>query len=229
MVYRQALELYRAVRRLPGVRHVFLASGFRHDLLLGPEAEEYLEEVLRLHVSGQLKLAPEHSVDRVLEAMNKPPFSIYERFLKKAAEAGRRIGRRLYVVNYFISAHPGCGLKEALALALALNQRGMSPEQIQDYLPLPMTAAGAMYHTGVHPFTGRRLYVPRSPEERRMQRALLQPRNPASPALIRKALRLLGQADLERRLTGGRGRAGSSARRRSAGHPARARQGRAPP
>jgi uncharacterized radical SAM protein YgiQ len=228
--YGQALELYRAVRRLPGVRHVFLASGFRHDLLLGPEAEEYLEEVLRHHVSGQLKLAPEHGADRVLEAMNKPPFSIYERFLKKLAEAGRRIGRRFYLVNYFISAHPGCGLKEALALALALNRRGMSPEQIQDYLPLPMTAAGAMYHTGVHPLTGRRLYVPRSPEERRMQRALLQPRNPASPPLIRQALKQLGRPDLEHRLIGGRAQAGKAGNpaRRSAGHPARARQGRTP-
>jgi uncharacterized radical SAM protein YgiQ len=226
--YRKALQLFRAVRRLPGIRHVFLASGFRHDLLLGPEAEEYLEEVLRHHVSGQLKLAPEHSADPVLEAMGKPPFSIYERFLEKLAEVGRRIGRRFYVVNYFISAHPGCGLKEALALALALNQRGMSPEQIQDYLPLPMTAAGAMYHTGVHPLTGRRVYVPRSPEERRLQRALLQPRNPASPPLIRKALKLLGREDLERRLSASRKRTASPSRR-VAGHPARARHGRIPP
>jgi uncharacterized radical SAM protein YgiQ len=226
--YRQALELYHAVRRLPGVRHVFLASGFRHDLLLGPEAEEYLEEVLRHHVSGQLKLAPEHSADQVLEAMNKPRFSVYQRFLDRLTEVGRRIGRRLYIVNYFISAHPGCGLQEALALALALNERGMSPEQIQDYLPLPMTASGAMYHSGVHPLTGRRVYVPRSPEERRLQRALLQPRNPSSPPLIRKALKLLGREDLERQLTGGPERAGNPARR-GAGHPARTRGGRTPP
>ena len=202
--YRQALELYRAVRRLPGVRHVFLASGFRHDLLLGREAVEYLEEVLRHHVSGQLKLAPEHSEDRVLEAMNKPRFSAYRRFLKKLEEAGRRIGRRLYLANYFISAHPGSGLPEALALALTLNRRGMSPEQVQDYLPLPMTASAAMYHTGVHPLTGERVYVPKSLEERRMQRALLQPRNPGSAPLIRKALKLLGREELERKLTGGR-------------------------
>ena len=202
--YGRALELYRAVRRLPGVRHVFLASGFRHDLLLGREAEEYLEEVLRHHVSGQLKLAPEHGADRVLEAMNKPRFSLYRSFLKKLEQAGRRIGRRLYLANYFISAHPGSGLNEALALALILNRRGMSPEQVQDYLPLPMTASAAMYHTGVHPLTGKRIYVPKSPEERRMQRALLQPRNPASAPLIRKALKLLGREELERKLTGGR-------------------------
>jgi uncharacterized radical SAM protein YgiQ len=225
--YRQALELYRAVRRLPGVRHVFLASGFRHDLLLGREAEEYLVEVLRHHVSGQLKLAPEHSSDRVLEAMNKPPFFVYQRFVKRLEEVGRRIGRRFYLVNYFISAHPGSGLKEALALALALNRRGMSPEQVQDYLPLPMTVAGAMYHTGVHPLTGQRVYVPKSPEERRMQRALLQPRGAASPPLIRKALKLLGREDLERRLTGGRERTYSSENpaRRRAVRSARLRQG----
>jgi uncharacterized radical SAM protein YgiQ len=202
--YRRALELYRAVRRLPGVRHVFLASGFRHDLLLGREAEEYLEEVLSHHVSGQLKLAPEHSEDGVLAAMNKPRFSAYRSFLKKLEQAGRRIGRRLYLANYFISAHPGSGLAEALALALKLNRRGMSPEQVQDYLPLPMTASAAMYHTGVHPLTGKRVYVPKGLEERRMQRALLQPRNPGAAPLIRKALKLLGRPELEPRLTADR-------------------------
>ena len=175
--YRQALALYREVRRLPRVKHVFLASGFRHDLLLEPEADEYLEEVLRHHVSGQLKLAPEHSERRVLDLMGKPHFPVYLRFVSRVARIGKRIGRRIYLVNYFISAHPGAGLPEALALARALGKRNMSPEQVQDFLPLPMTASGAMYHTGVHPFTGEQVASVRSLEERRRQRALLQPKS----------------------------------------------------
>ncbi len=175
--YRQALRLYREVRGLPRVKHVFLASGFRHDLLLQQEADEYLEEVLRHHVGGQLKLAPEHSEQRVLDLMGKPRYPVYLSFLEKVARLGRKIGRRIYLVNYFISAHPGAGLEEARGLAQALGRRNMHPEQVQDFLPLPLTVSGAMYHTGVHPFTGERVYSARSLEERRLQRALLQPRD----------------------------------------------------
>jgi radical SAM superfamily enzyme YgiQ (UPF0313 family) len=159
------------------VKHVFLSSGFRHDLLLHSEADEYLEEVLRHHVGGQLKLAPEHSSPRVLDLMNKPRFPAYLAFLDKVARIGARIGRRIFFANYFLSAHPGAGLPEAQALARVLGARNMSPEQVQDFLPLPLTVSGAMYHTGVHPFTGERVYSARSLEERRRQRALLQPRS----------------------------------------------------
>jgi len=200
--YGRSLELYRAVRRLPGVKHVLLASGFRHDLLLEREADEYLEEVLRHHVSGQLKLAPEHTEDRVLALMNKPRFSIYCRFLSKLEVLGRKLGRRIYLVNYFISAHPGSGLPEALAMALELGRRNMSPEQVQDFLPLPMTAAGAMYHTGLHPFTGEPVYSARDLSERRLPRALLQPRSAGNRPLVRRALALLGKTGWERRLAG---------------------------
>jgi uncharacterized radical SAM protein YgiQ len=175
--YQKALRLYREVRGLPRVKHVFLASGFRHDLLLHQEADEYLEEVLRHHVGGQLKLAPEHSEERVLDLMGKPRFPAYLSFLEKVARIGKKIGRRIYLVNYFISAHPGAGLPEALALARTLGRRNMSPEQVQDFLPLPLTVSGAMYHTGVHPFTGERVVSVRNLEERRRQRALLQPRS----------------------------------------------------
>jgi uncharacterized radical SAM protein YgiQ len=178
--YGEALALYREVRRLPGVKHVFLASGFRHDLLLAAEAEEYLREVLRHHVGGQLKLAPEHSSPRVLDLMGKPRFPVYLRFLEKVAQIGKSIGKRVYLVNYFISAHPGAGLEEARALARILGLRNMSPEQVQDFLPLPLTASGAMYHTGLHPFTGEQVYSARSLRERRLQRALLQPRSAAA-------------------------------------------------
>jgi uncharacterized radical SAM protein YgiQ len=177
--YQQALRLYQELRELPRVKHVFLASGFRHDLLLEREADEYLEEVLRHHVGGQLKLAPEHSEDRVLDLMGKPRFPVYLRFVQKIARLGKKIGRRIYLVNYFISAHPGAGLPEALALARMLGRRNMSPEQVQDFLPLPLTVSGAMYHTGVHPFTGERVVSARKLEERRLQRALLQPRSRA--------------------------------------------------
>ena len=197
--YAASLRLYRAVRRLPGVKHVFLASGFRHDLLLERDADEYLEEVLRHHVGGQLKLAPEHSEGRVLELMGKPAYQVYERFLAKLERLGRRLGRRVYLVNYFISAHPGSGLAEALGMARVLGRRNMSPEQVQDFLPLPLTVSGAMYHTGVHPFTGERVYSARSLEERRMQRALLQPKSPGSAQLARRALQLLGRGRPGRR------------------------------
>jgi uncharacterized radical SAM protein YgiQ len=181
--YAEALRLYRAVRRLPRVKHVFLASGFRHDLLLDREADEYLEEVLRHHVGGQLKLAPEHSEDRVLDLMNKPRYPVYLRFLEKVARIGRKIGKRVFLANYFISAHPGAGLREAQRLAAALGRRNMSPEQVQDFLPLPMTVSGAMYHTGLHPFTGEQVHSARTLQERRRQRALAQPRSRASAVM----------------------------------------------
>jgi uncharacterized radical SAM protein YgiQ len=191
--YAAALRLYREVRRLPRVKHVFLASGFRHDLLLEPEADEYLEEVLRHHVGGQLKLAPEHSEDRVLDLMNKPRFSVYLRFLEKLARLGRKLGRRIYLANYFISAHPGAGLREARGLAAVLARRNMSPEQVQDFLPLPLTVSGAMFHTGVHPFTGERVASVRGLEERRLQRALLQPRSVGETRYSRRETRYSGR------------------------------------
>jgi radical SAM superfamily enzyme YgiQ (UPF0313 family) len=113
----------------------------------------------------------------VLDLMNKPRFPVYLAFLEKAAKIGKKIGRRIFLVNYFISAHPGAGLPEARSLARWLGRRNMSPEQVQDFLPLPLTASGVMYHTGVHPFTGEQVYSARSLEERRRQRALLQPRS----------------------------------------------------
>ena len=212
--YAAALRLYRAVRALPGVRHVFLASGFRHDLLLDQDADEYLEEVLRHHVGGQLKLAPEHSESRVLQLMGKPPYAVYERFLEKLGSLGRRLGRRIYLVNYFISSHPGAGLREALALARVLGRRNMSPEQVQDFLPLPLTVSGAMYHTGVDPFSGEQVYSARGLEERRLQRALLQPRAPGSSALARRALGMLGKGRADRRSGGSGSKEGGTGRRK---------------
>jgi uncharacterized radical SAM protein YgiQ len=191
--YAKALSLYRALRRLPGVKHVFVASGLRYDLLMRPEAETYFRELCEYHVSGQLKVAPEHASDPVLRLMNKPPYSAYEEFVRRFERINRGLKSRKYLVNYFISAHPGCGLNEAVACADALAVRHMRPEQVQDFIPLPMTVAGCMYHTGRHPFTGEKIYVPKEPLERDMQRALFQPQNAGSASLVQKAMRIIGR------------------------------------
>ena len=189
----KALSLYRALRRIPGVKHVFVASGLRYDLLMRPEAEAYFRELCEHHVSGQMKVAPEHTHDQVLRLMNKPSYATYEEFVRRFENINRGLKSRKYLVNYFISAHPGCGLNEAVACADALAVRHMHPEQVQDFIPLPMTVAGCMYHTGRHPFTGEKIYVPREPLERDMQRALFQPRNAGSASLVQKAMRIIGR------------------------------------
>jgi uncharacterized radical SAM protein YgiQ len=173
------------------VKHVFIGSGFRYDLLTDEAADNYLEEVCRFHISGQMKVAPEHTVDSVLKLMNKPPRKAYEKFVKKINALNKRLQRKCFLVNYFISSHPGSGLHEALGLAQYCIERHMHPEQIQDCIPLPMTLSGCMYHTGVHPFTGERVYVPRAFTERKMQRALAQHRKPGNKAFIEQALREL--------------------------------------
>ena len=159
--YRQALRLYREVRGLPRVKHVFLASGFRHDLLLQQEADEYLEEVLRHHVGGQLKLAPEHSEQRVLDLMGKPRYPVYLSFLEKVARLGRKIGRRIYLVNYFISAHPGAGLEEARGLAQALGRRNMQPRAGAGLpAPAPDRVRGDVPHRGASLHRGAGVFRP---------------------------------------------------------------------
>jgi uncharacterized radical SAM protein YgiQ len=173
------------------VKHAFIGSGFRYDLLIDETADQYLEEVCRFHISGQMKVAPEHTVDSVLKLMNKPPRKAYEKFVKKFNALNKRLQRKCFLVNYFISSHPGSGLSEALGLAQYCIERNMHPEQIQDYIPLPMTLSGCMFHTGVHPFTGERVYVPRAFTERKMQRALAQQGNPGNKAFIDQALREL--------------------------------------
>jgi uncharacterized radical SAM protein YgiQ len=199
--YAESLAVYRRIRELPRVRHLFIASGFRHDLLLGAEAQGYLREVLERHISGQMKVAPEHTVDEVLRLMGKPPRAAYERFLGLLERMNRSLGRKAYLVNYFISAHPGSRLEDALALALYLDRRGMRPEQVQDYLPLPLTISGCIYHTGAHPLTGERVFVPKGARERRLQRALLQPWLPVNRRALQEALARLGAGHLLRRLS----------------------------
>jgi len=189
--YDQALELLREMRRVPGVKHVFMGSGFRFDLLIDQKALPYLEEVCTHHVSGLMKVAPEHCSNNVLQLMNKPNFDVYERFVKEFKGIAARMKQKVFIVNYFISSHPGASLQDALKLALYLAKRGVAPEQIQDFIPSPMTAATCMYYTGHDPFTNKPVYVARTSRERKLQRALLQYNKPHNLPLIKEALKEL--------------------------------------
>ncbi len=187
--YDESIRLYRKIRKIPGVNHLFIASGFRHDLLCDTDADKYLEEICRYHVSGQLKVAPEHMFDNILELMNKPSSKTYDRFLGKFSRVNSKLNKKCYLANYFISAFPGSGLRDALGFALNLLKRRMHPEQVQDFIPLPMTTASCMYYTEHHPFTGKNIYVPKTINERKSQRALLQYRNSSNRSLLIKALK----------------------------------------
>ncbi|WP_319524215.1 YgiQ family radical SAM protein [uncultured Desulfosarcina sp.] len=195
--YARSLPLYRRVRQIPGVKHAFIGSGFRHDLFGGAGSDAILEELCRHHVSGRMKVAPEHVSNPVLDAMGKPDIAVYDAFVQQFNRVGKRLPARRYLVNYFISAHPGSTLKDALEMALYLIRRNMHPEQIQDFIPLPLTLSGAMYHTGRHPFTGKSVYVAKTFRERKMQRALIQYRNPSNRSLIHDALDSLNARHLE--------------------------------
>jgi uncharacterized radical SAM protein YgiQ len=172
--YREALKLYDAVRNLPGVKHVFLESGLRYDLLVDAEAKTYLESVCRYYVGGQMKVAPEHLSVPVLRLMNKPRFDVYERFVRRFSEATRKAGKDQYLVNYFISSHPGATLSDEEELSRYLRHHGMRPEQVQDFTPLPMTLATTMYYTERHPVTGEKVHVAKTFTERKLHRATIQ-------------------------------------------------------
>ncbi|MDN5363992.1 MAG: hypothetical protein PWQ91_1053 [Eubacteriales bacterium] len=194
--HREYLEILRELRRLPGVKKVFVRSGLRYDYIMADPEDEFLWELCRHHVSGQLKVAPEHADPGVLKVMRKPGPEVFRDFVHKFREINRKLGMEQYLVPYFISAHPGAGLKEAVRLAEFIRDMKFSPEQVQDFIPTPGTVATCIYYTGIDPFTGEKVYVPRSEEERRMQRALLQYKNPRNWPLVRKALRLAGREDL---------------------------------
>jgi uncharacterized radical SAM protein YgiQ len=192
----ESIRLYQAMLRLPRVRHVFLESGLRYDLLVDHDAAAYLKEVCRSHVSGRMKVAPEHTADKVLRLMNKPTFPVYEAFAHRFRAVNASLGKDQYLVNYFISAHPGATLQDALNLALHLMKLGIRPEQVQDFIPLPLTLAGCMYHTERHPLTGERLYVAKTFRERKMHRALIQWWNQGNRRYVQEALGILKREDL---------------------------------
>jgi uncharacterized radical SAM protein YgiQ len=188
------VELLRRLRGVPGVKKVFLSSGIRHDLLLG-DRSGYVEELCRHHVSGHLKVAPEHISKGVLQIMRKPPLQALESFRAVFEEASQQAGKEQYLLPYLISGHPGCTIKDMVELAEYLRDHGMYTEQVQDFTPTPMTISTAMYYTGLDPFTLRPVHVPRG-REKRIQRALLRYRDPRNYALVREGLEMAGRKDL---------------------------------
>ncbi len=188
--------LLRKLRALQGVKKVFVRSGVRYDYALLDRDDTFLRELIEHHVSGQLKVAPEHVSDRVLQNMNKPPHAVYERFVQKFDAINQQLGLRQYLVPYLISSHPGATIHDAIELAQYLKRINHKPEQVQDFYPTPGTASTCMYHTGLDPFTMRPVYVAKTHEEKAMQRALLQCHIRRNWPLIRKALRLADREDL---------------------------------
>lgn len=190
--YNDILKLFGEVLKIPKVRKVFVSTGVRYDLLIDKESDEYLEQLCRAHVSGQLKVAPEHADDYVLGIMNKPPFRIFEKFCKRYSDINKKLGRKQYLVQYFISSHPGSTLKSMLKVAAYIKKLGYFLEQVQDFIPMPMTRSTAIYYTGKDPLTGEKVYCEKIPRERMMQRALLQFKNKRNRKLVKEALRQLG-------------------------------------
>lgn len=195
--HRGFIRLLEKLRAVPGVKKVFLRSGLRYDYILAdPEGEKFIEALCRHHVSGQLRVAPEHASLRVLRLMGKPPIEEYVRFKRLFEEATRRAGKEQYVLPYLISSHPGCTLKDAVELAEFLRDQRFTPEQVQDFIPTPGSLSTCMFYTGLDPTTGEKLYVPRGGHEKALQRALLQYRKPENHDLVAEALHKAGRDDL---------------------------------
>lgn len=190
------LQLLRKLRELPEVKKVFIRSGIRYDYLMLDKNDDFFVELCKHHVSGQLKVAPEHVVDRVLEKMGKPGKKVYDSFVKKFYEINKRIGKEQYLVPYLISSHPGSDLKAAVELAEYLRATGYMPEQVQDFYPTPGTLSTCMFYTGLDPRTMKPVYVPRTAKEKAMQRALLQFNRRENRTLVREALGAAGREDL---------------------------------
>ena len=188
--------LLQKLRSIPGVKKVFIRSGIRFDYLLADKNRRFLKELCQYHVSGQLKVAPEHVADKVLSRMGKPQNSVYRQFVKEYNEMNARLGLKQYLVPYLMSSHPGSTLKEAIELAEYLRDLGYMPEQVQDFYPTPSTISTCMYYTGVDPRTMEPVYVPVNPHEKAMQRALIQYRNPKNYELVEEALKKAGRTDL---------------------------------
>ena len=194
--HRDYVELLRKLRSLPKVKKVFIRSGIRFDYVMADKDPAFLKELVNHHISGQLRVAPEHVSEQVLQYMGKPSHPVYEKFLQAFERCNRAAGREQYAVPYFMSSHPGCGLKEAVELAEYIRDMGFIPEQAQDFYPTPATLSTCMYYTGLDPRTMKPVRVPRSPHEKAMQRALIQYRNPANYALVEEALTRAGRRDL---------------------------------
>lgn len=188
--------LLRKLRELPRVKKVFIRSGIRFDYVMADRDDTFFRELCRHHVSGQLKVAPEHVADAVLTRMGKPENSVYQTFVRKYNKINEEIGKEQYLVPYLMSSHPGSTMKEAVELAEYLRDQGYMPEQVQDFYPTPSTIATCMYYTGVDPRDMKPVYVPKNPHEKAMQRALIQYRNPKNYDLVLEALKTAGRMDL---------------------------------
>ena len=194
--HKDYISLLRKLRSLPKVKKVFVRSGIRFDYLLADSSRDFLKELCQYHVSGQLKVAPEHVSDKVLNKMGKPSNDVYRKFSAEYKKMNEKLGLKQYLVPYLMSSHPGCDMKEAVKLAEFVRDLGYMPEQVQDFYPTPSTISTCMYYTGVDPRTGERVYVPKDPHEKEMQRALIQYRDPKNYDLIKEALHKAGRTDL---------------------------------
>lgn len=194
--HKDYLELLRKLRNISGVKKGFIRSGIRFDYVNADTSSAFLDELAKYHVSGQLRVAPEHVSDEVLYYMGKPEHAVYQQFLKKFEKANARSGKKQYVVPYLMSSHPGCTITEAVKLAEYVRDMGFMPEQVQDFYPTPSTMSTCMYYTGIDPRTGKKVYVPKTFKEKAMQRALLQYKNPENYELVKEALLLAGRKDL---------------------------------
>ena len=194
--HKDYMLLLRKLAAIPGVKKVFVRSGIRYDYLMLDKSHEFFAELVKNHISGQLKVAPEHCVDNVLYYMGKPKNAVYERFCEKYKRLNERYGKEQYLVPYLISSHPGSTIHDAISLAEYLKKTGRQPEQVQNFYPTPGTLSTCMYYTGLDPRTMRPVHVPRTAKEKAEQRALLRWKRPENQAIVRRALREAGREDL---------------------------------
>ncbi|URZ04731.1 YgiQ family radical SAM protein [Clostridium felsineum] len=190
------LSLLKKVRKLPGIKKVFIRSGIRYDYLIHDKNDAFFKELCEHHISGQLKVAPEHVVPRVLNQMGKPTREVYDTFVNKYFQINKKLDKKQFLVPYLMSSHPGCDLNAAIDLALYIKEMGYTPEQVQDFYPTPGSLSTTMYYTGFNPITGEKLYIPKTPEEKEMQRALIQFAVPKNYQKVKKALIKAHREDL---------------------------------
>ncbi|MFW2491494.1 YgiQ family radical SAM protein [Clostridium chromiireducens] len=190
------LSLLKRVRKLPGIKKVFIRSGLRYDYLIHDKNDAFMKELCEHHISGQLKVAPEHVVPKVLNQMGKPTREVYDRFVNKYFQINKKLDKKQFLVPYLMSSHPGSDLNAAIDLALYIKEMGYTPEQVQDFYPTPGSLSTTIYYTGINPLTNEEVYVPKTPEEKEMQRALIQFAIPKNYQKVKKALIKAHREDL---------------------------------
>jgi radical SAM superfamily enzyme YgiQ (UPF0313 family) len=194
--HREYLDILREMRKIEGIKKVFIRSGIRFDYLICDKDESFLKELVKHHVSGQLKVAPEHCSAQVLSAMGKPQIESYMRFKKRFYELTESVGKKQYLVPYLMSSHPGSDINDAIELSLFLKREKLHPEQVQDFYPTPGTVSTCMFYTELDPVSGKKVFVAKSREQKQAQRALLQYFRPENANLVREVLKKAGRDDL---------------------------------